>query len=128
MAPLNRAFLRILALGWLGFAIATVTITQVFAVPDTVVLIDRSYCDVADWSTVATQYEQIYKQHQRQQIHLTTVVVVSDLGEESHEEPLTPEAVKTLRTYGRPNTQRLAALQTTYPKAMVLSCPTHSSP
>ncbi len=119
---LNRTLLRIVGVGWAAFAIAAVAIRTVFAAPDVTLLVDRSYCEPAQWQTVAAQYADLYQQHQRGSISITTTIFFSDLGEETANQVLTPDAFQDLTTYGRPSPDRQAALTTAHPQARLLSC------
>ncbi|MEM1310823.1 MAG: hypothetical protein AAGF98_15250 [Cyanobacteria bacterium P01_H01_bin.153] len=118
---LNGALIKIVGLGWIGFAIAAIAIRAVFAAPDIVLLVDRSYCEPTQWSTVADAYQTLYQQDQRGQINLDTVILFSDLGEETTE-PLTPEDFRDLKTYGQASRDRQANLQEQYPNARLLQC------
>ncbi len=119
---LNQALIKIVGLGWAAFAIATIAIRAVFAAPDVVLLVDRSYCEPSDWSVVADTYQGLYQQDQRGQITLESVILFSDLGEETSE-PLTPEAFRNLKTYGQSSPERQAELAAQYPEARLLQCP-----
>ena len=123
MNRLNRYLLTILGLGWLSFLIVGIVINQVFAAPNFVLLIDRSYCPAPKWQYVVQDYTQFYRQHQQQRLKLEKVVLFSDLSEDILSTPPTPEELGDLRTYGRSNLQRQAKLKQTHPKAKVLSCP-----
>jgi hypothetical protein len=118
---LNKALLKIVGVGWAAFAIATLAIRTVFAVPDVVLLVDRSYCEPAKWNAVADEYAMLYQQDQRGQINLKSVILFSDLGEETTTPP-GPEAFRELKTYGKSSGDRQAALEATYPNARVLRC------
>ncbi|MEM6839396.1 MAG: hypothetical protein AAF609_21455 [Cyanobacteria bacterium P01_C01_bin.120] len=118
---LNKALIKIVGLGWAAFAIAAIAIRVVFAAPDVVLLIDRSYCEPAKWSTVADAYQTLYQQDSRGQINLDTVILFSDLGEETTTPP-TPEELRALKTYGQASRDRQANLQAQYPNAQLLQC------
>ena len=122
MLNLNRILIRTVALGWIGFAIAGVVISQVFAAPTVTLLVDRSYCEASDWQTVATRYDELYRQDQQGRVDIERLVLFSDLGEELVEEPLTPEEFSALSTYGKGSPERQEALQTEYGNAELLSC------
>lgn len=118
---LNKALITIVGLGWAAFAIATLAIRTVFAAPEVVLLVDRSYCEPAKWSAVANEYEALYQQDQRGQIQLASIILFSDLGEETTA-PLAPAEFRELKTYGKSSRDRQATLEATYPNARVLSC------
>lgn len=118
---LNRSLLQIILLGWAAFAIASLAIRTVFAVPDIVLLVDRSYCDPARWRAVSDEYATIYQQDQRGQLNLESVILFSDLGEETTE-PLSPDEFRDLKTYGPSSSDRQAALEAAHPNARLLQC------
>jgi hypothetical protein len=118
---LNQALIRIVGIGWVAFAIATLAIRTVFAAPDVVVLVDRSYCEPAKWSVVADEYAVLFQQDQRGQINLESVILFSDLGEEKTE-PMPPEQFRGLKTYGKSSGDRQAALESANPNARLLQC------
>jgi len=118
---LNKALIKIVGLGWAAFAIAAIAIRTVFAAPDVVLLVDRSYCEPEQWATVADAYQDLYRQDERGQINLEAVILFSALGEESTEPP-TPEAFRDLQTYGKASPDRQSALEGQYPDARLLQC------
>ncbi len=122
MTRLNRSLLQILGLGWLCFLVAGLVISLVFGIPKLVVLVDRSYCPPDQWQQVTQTYEALYQQHQQQHLNLQTVILFSNLGHEVFSPPPAPATIQNLSTYGRPDSQRQAELQKTYPKARLLSC------
>ncbi len=119
---LNRRLITILGIGWLGFAIATLSIRIVWAAPDVTLLIDRSYCEPAQWGQLADDYAALYQQHQRGQITLKQIVFYSDLGEDVTTTPPPPSEFADLKTYGKPNRDRQANLMAQYPNARLLQC------
>ncbi|NJN22658.1 MAG: hypothetical protein HC812_17650 [Leptolyngbya sp. RL_3_1] len=119
---LNRTLLRTVGAGWVAFAIAALAIRTVFAAPDVTLLVDRSYCEPSQWQAVAEQYADLYQQHQRGSITISATIFFSDLGEETSDQVLTPEAFQDLTTYGRPSPDRQAALEASHPQAQRLSC------
>lgn len=119
---LNRSLLRIVGIGWATLVIAALAFRFVLAAPGVILLVDRSYCDPADWQTLATEYEALYQQDQRGQIAIESVIFFSDLGQDVTETPPTPEAVATMIPYGRTNPERQQTLQANYPDARLLSC------
>lgn len=118
---LNKALIKIVGLGWAAFAIAAIAIRTVFAAPDVVLLVDRSYCEPAQWAAVADTYETFYQQDQRGQINLTSVILFSALGQETTEPP-TPDAFRDFQTYGQSSPERQTALASQYPNARLLQC------
>ena len=122
MNKLNRYLITVVSVGWLSFLIAGFLITQVFAAPSFVVLVDRSYCPDAKWQEVAETYSDLHRQNQQQNIQIKSVIYVSDLGQEVLDAPPTPTDFAQLRTYGRSNSDRLGQLQKEYPRAKILSC------
>src|SRR3712207_937750 len=103
MTKLNRHLLRTLGLGWLGFLVVGLAIGWVFAAPTVVVLVDRSYCAPAQWQQVVHSYEQLYRQHQQQQLQIQQVVLFSDLGQDVLSPPPAPEVIRDVSRYGRSN-------------------------
>jgi len=79
-----------LGLSGLAFAIAGVSINLISPIPRLTILIDRSYCPQNQWSQVAQNYTDIYRQHQRRQVDLQAVVLFSNLGEEVFSTPPRP--------------------------------------
>ena len=123
MNKLNRYLITVVTIGWLSFLIAGFLISQVFAAPSFVLLVDRSYCPDAKWQEVTETYSDLHRQNQQQNIQIKSVIYVSDLGEEALETLPKPTDFAQLRTYGRFNSDRLGELQEKYPKAKILSCP-----
>ncbi len=119
---LNRYLLTILGLGWLSFLIAGIILNQVFAAPNFVLLIERSYCPPQQWQQVVQEYTNLYRQHQQNRIEIESVVLFNDLGEEVLTTLPTPEELTALRTYGRSNTERDAELSKAYDQVKVLRC------
>jgi hypothetical protein len=122
MNKLNRKLITTLGLGWLGFGIVGSAIA--FALPPTqiTVLIDRSFCPQDQWQAIASAYNDLYQQHQNRDLQIKEVITFSDIGQEVLSEIPTPDAVRSLNTYGRSNQERLKQLQSTYPQAKLLSC------
>lgn len=122
MTSINRALIRIVSMGWVCFMAAGVVVSQVFAAPTVTLLIDRSYCEAADWQRVATQYEALYRQDQQGRVDIEQLILFSDLGEEVLDQPLSPENFQTLSTYGKANPERQQVLKAEYANAQLLSC------
>lgn len=122
MTKLNRHLLRTLGLSWLGFLIVGLVISWAFAVPKVVVLIDRSYCPPAQWQQVTQSYEQLYRQHQKQELQIQQVILFSDLGRDVFSPPPAPEVIRDVATYGRSDPDRAQDIQRAYPKAQLLAC------
>lgn len=122
MKKLNRKLVTTLGLGWLGFGIVGSAIA--FALPPTqiTILIDRSFCPQDKWQAIASAYNDLYQQHQNRDLQIKEVITFSDIGQEVLSTIPTPDAVRSLNTYGRSNQERLKQLQSTYPQAKVLSC------
>lgn len=122
MNQLNRYLLTILGLGWLSFLIAGILLNQVFATPNFVLLIERSYCPPQQWQQVVQEYTDLYRQHQQNLVKIESVVLFNDLGEEVLTTVPTPEQLQGLRTYGRSNSQREAELRKAYDQIKVIRC------
>lgn len=122
MNQLNRYLLTILGLGWLSFLIAAILLNQIFAAPNFVLLIERSYCTPSKWQQVVQEYNDLYQQHQQNLVKIESVVLFNDLGEEVLTTVPTPEALRGLRTYGRSNSQREAELRKAYDRVKVIRC------
>ncbi len=122
MNQLNRYLLTILGLGWLSFIIAAILLNQIFAAPNFVLLIERSYCPPSKWQQVVQEYNDLYQQHQQNLVKIESVVLFNDLGEEVLTTVPTPEALRGLRTYGRSNSQREAELRQAYDHVKVIHC------
>ncbi|MDJ0725565.1 MAG: hypothetical protein QNJ38_10680 [Prochloraceae cyanobacterium] len=122
MKQLNRYLLTVLGLGWLSFLIAAILLNQVFAVPNFVLLIERSYCPPQQWQQVVQEYTKLYRQHQQLRIEIESVVLFNDLGEEVLAAIPTPEELRAKRTYGRASSQREAKLRTTYEQFKIIRC------
>jgi hypothetical protein len=122
MNKLNRKLLTTLGLGWLGFGIVGGAIA--FALPPTqiTVLIDRSFCPQDQWQALARSYDEIYQQHQNRDLQIKQVITFSDIGQEVLSTIPSPDAVRSLNTYGRSNQERQKQLLSTYPQAKLLSC------
>lgn len=117
----SRLFIT-LGLSWLTLAIAGAAINVISPIPQLTVLIDRSYCPQNQWSQVAQNYTDLYRQHQRRQVNLQTVVLFSSLGEEVFSTPPSPVTLRTLSTYGQGDSQREVNLQARYSKVQILGC------
>ena len=120
MTKLNQHLLRTLGLSWLGFLIVGLVISWVFAVPKVVVLIDRSYCPPTQWQQVAQSYEQVYRQHQKQELQIQQVILFSDLGKDVFSPPPAPEVIRDVSTFGRSDPYRSQYIQRAYHKAQLL--------
>ena len=119
---LNARLLKIVGFSWLAFLITGLAISRFFTAPTLTVLIDRSYCPAQQWRQVSQTYTDLYRQHQRHQLHLQKVVLFSDLGQESFASPPLPTMIQNLATYGQFDGQRQARLQKDYAKTRLLSC------
>ena len=119
---LNRRLFRTLGLGWLGFLSLGFTIHFFLKSTPITLIVDRSYCAPPNWSLVSQEYDQIYQKVQRQEIILESMVLVSGLGEEHLNGPLTPQAFQALKTYGQPDQARLQSLLASATNPRLLSC------
>ena len=122
MNQLNRYLLTILGLGWLSFLIAGILFNKVFAAPNFVLLIERSYCPPQNWQQLVRTYTDLYRQHQQNLVEIESVVLFNDLGKEVLTTVPTPEELQGLRTYGRSNLQKEAELKKAYDRVKVLRC------
>ncbi len=122
MNQLNRYLLTILGLGWLSFLIAGILLDRVFAAPNFVLLIERSYCPPQQWQQVVQEYTDLYRQHQQHLVEIESVVLFNDLGKEVLATVPTPEELRGLHTYGRSNPQREAELKKAYDRVKVIHC------
>jgi len=118
----KNQLLKTLAFSGLAF-LSTGFAIQRFAAPSAAtVLIDRSYCPATQWKNLADDYAQLYEQHQRQQIRIKSVVTFSGLDQAKLEAVPTPDAIRTLNTYGQSNAKTQSALLQAYPNSTLLSC------
>ncbi|GBF81719.1 hypothetical protein [Aphanothece sacrum] len=122
MNKLNRKLLTIIASGWLCFIITAILISQVFASPNYVLLIDRSYCPPQQWQTLLQTYTDLYEKHQQKQVTIEKVILFSDLGEETLQTLPTPKEFNTISTYGRFNPTRKTELTKAYRNGKILTC------
>ncbi|NEP41933.1 MAG: hypothetical protein F6K25_30235 [Okeania sp. SIO2G4] len=122
MKQLNRYLLTILGLGWLSFMITGIVLNQVFAVPNFVLLIERSYCPSQQWQQVVEEYIDLYRQNQQHLVKIESVVLFNDLGEEVLTTVPTPEELRGQSTYGRSSPQREAELRKAYGQVKVIRC------
>ncbi|MDJ0536543.1 MAG: hypothetical protein QNJ70_29315 [Xenococcaceae cyanobacterium MO_207.B15] len=122
MNLLNRYLLTILGLGWLSFLIAGILLNQLFAAPNFVLLIERSYCPPQKWQQVVLVYTNLYRQHQQNLVKIESVVLFNDLGKEVLTTVPTPEELGGLRTYGRSNLQKESELRKAYDRVKVIRC------
>lgn|GEM_PF-1064391 len=111
MGDPNRRLLITVLTGWAGFIALGFILRQGIGIPQVTIVIDRSYCEPQQWKTVADQYQVFYQQNQKRQIQIQSVILLSDLGEETLDTPLDPNAVQQLRTYGRKDPTKQQALQ-----------------
>ncbi|NJR64768.1 MAG: hypothetical protein HC772_04665 [Leptolyngbyaceae cyanobacterium CRU_2_3] len=119
---LNKRLFKTLGLSWLALLLAGLLIRWLFAIPSMTVLIDRSYCPADQWQQISQTYTDLYHQHQWRQLHLKTVVLFSNLGQEVLSSPPIPTVIQNLSTYGQSNEQRQAQVQKAYPKGRLLQC------
>lgn len=114
--------LKTLGFSWLAFLITGLLISWFFAIPTITVLIDRSYCPSDQWQQVSQTYTDLYRQHQLRQLHVQTVILFSNLGQEAFTSPPVPVMIQTLSTYGHSDRKRQAELQKAYAKTQLLNC------
>lgn len=122
----NQRLLQILGLGWLAFIGTGVGLRQALRGPETVVVIDQSYCEPTQWQQLTDSYAALYDQSQARQLQIEQVILLSDFGEKALDTPPTPAEVQALAPFGRPNPERLQAVAEQYPEARVLTCQTTS--
>lgn len=119
----NQRLILTLGLGWLAFAGLGLGLRQLLAGPAVTVIIDRSYCDPAQWQErVGNRYASLYAEQEQRQLTIDQVIYVSDLGQEVAAAIPSPEDVQTLSTYGRANPTQMQQATTENPDATVLSC------
>lgn len=118
----NRRLLKILGLGWLGFLGLGLGLRQLLPRPTLVLIIDHSFCPPAQQQQVIADYINLYQQHQRRQIQIERVVLLSDLSEEVRIPPPTPEAIESLGFFGELNPDALQQTIQKYPASRVLGC------
>ncbi|PZU92196.1 MAG: hypothetical protein DCF32_23690 [Leptolyngbya sp.] len=119
----NQRLMITLGLGWLAFAGLGLGLRQLLAGPAVTVIIDRSYCDPAQWQQrVSDRYASLYAQQEQRQLTIDQVIYVSDLGQEVAEAIPSPKDVQTLSTYGRANPTQMQQATQANPDATVLSC------
>ncbi len=123
MNKLNRYLLIILGLGWLSFLIVGILFNQVFAAPDFVLLIDRSYCPPQQWQQVVQKYSNLHQQHQQNLLQIKSVILFNDLGQEVLTNIPTPDKIGDLDTYGRSNPEKETELRKAYDQVKVIRCP-----
>ena len=119
---LNRRLITIVGIGWLSFLITGLIVVNVFATSEITLLIDRSYCPPNQWQKVVETYGNFYKQNQEKQIKINSVILFSDLGEETLNPLPTPEAISQINTYGKSNPNRQKELQNKSSSGKILSC------
>lgn len=122
MNQLDRILLQILGIGFLSFLLAGVVLSFVFPIPSQTIIIDRSYCAQNRWQSVVATYTQLYRQHQQKRLQLDRIILLNDWGEETLENPLTPEELQNLRTYGRSNLPRQIQLEKANRNLKILNC------
>ena len=118
----NQRLIRTLGLGWMAFAALGLGLRQLLASPRVTVVIDRSYCDPAQWQQVADQYADLYSQQQQRQITIEQVIYVSDLGQIVPDPLPSPQAVRPLTPSGLSDPQQIQQATEANPGATLLSC------
>ena len=119
---LNRRLITIVGIGWLSFLITGLIVVNVFATSEITLLIDRSYCPPNQWQKVVETYGNFYKRNQEKQIKINSVILFSDLGEETLNPLPTPEEISQINTYGKSNPNRQKELQNKSISGKILSC------
>lgn len=119
---LNRSLLWTVGLGWLGFLVVGLAVARLFAIAQVTVLIDRSACSAEGWQQVSDRYSALYQAHQRKNIQLAQVVIVSDLGAEVRETLPSPAEFDRMKTSGEPNSERFDQLKNSFDDVTVLTC------
>ncbi|MEB3233191.1 MAG: hypothetical protein VKJ64_19450 [Leptolyngbyaceae bacterium] len=121
--------IRTLSLGWLAYFLLGLTLKLTApsassgSLSTVFIIIDRGYCPPAQWQQVAADYDQLYQQHQNQQIQIESVTLVNNLGEEVRTEPPTAAEIAALNPFGLDGGDRIPALLASQPDATVLRCP-----
>lgn len=118
----SRRHRMALTLSALAFLCSGLAIGRFAPPPARTVLIDRSYCPSGQWQTVADSYAQIYRQHQRKQLRISSVIFFSSLGQTPADSIPTPSTIAQLKTYGQPATQSQKFLIQQHSNAQLLSC------
>lgn len=111
-----------LGLGWLAFAGLGLGLQRGIARPTLTLVIDRSYCDPAQWQPIAASYATLYEQHRQGRLRIEQVIYVSDLGAVAAETIPTPAEVNSLTTFGRFNASQMEQITQAKPDAQVFSC------
>ena len=118
----NRTLMTIIGTGWLVFLITGLIIVKVFAASEITLFIDRSYCPPNQWQQIVETYRDFYIQNQEKKIKITSVVLFSDLAEETLTPLPTPEEISRINTYGKTNPNRQKELQKKSSSGKILSC------
>ena len=119
---LNRRLITIVGIGWLSFLITGLIVVNVFAASEITLLIDRSYCPPNQWQKVVETYRDFYTQNQEKQIKINSVILFSDLGEETLNPLPSPEEISQINTYGKSNPNRQKELLNKSSSGKILSC------
>ena len=119
---LNRSLISILGMGWLSFLIAGSIIIKVFAAPEIVLFIDRSFCPPEQWKNVVENYRDFYQKNQDKKLKITSVVLFSDLGDETLKMIPTPEEISRVSTYGKLNNNRQNEIKKISGSGKILTC------
>jgi hypothetical protein len=122
MSYLNRSLLTIIGIGWLSFLVLGLVVQYVFAAPNLVLLIDRSYCPPSQWEKVIQTYSKLYDQHQQQRLKIQQIILFSDLGEETLTTIPSPRELKATNLYGKTTNERQKNIKQNYPKSQLLKC------
>jgi hypothetical protein len=118
----NQRLIRTLVLGWLAFGALGLGFRQLLSGPTVTVIIDRSYCDPAQWRQVADQYADLYSQQAQRQLTIEQVVYVSDLGAIVPDAVPSPDEVRSLNPSGLSDPAEIQQATDANPGATVLIC------
>ena len=118
----TRRLIYTLGLGWITFAALGLGLRQILAGPAITVVIDRSYCDPAQWQQLADQYADLYTQQEQREITIDQVIYVSDFGQVVATPVPTPAEVQALTPNGLPNAAEMQKATDANPNATVLTC------
>ena len=118
----RKRLLKTMAFSSLAFLTTGFAIQRYAAPPALTVVIDRSYCPSTQWQTLSDSYTQLYQRHQRKQVTITSVTLVSDLSQTTLKSPPTPSEIRVLKTYGKPSAQTASTGPPSNAAARFLSC------
>lgn len=111
-----------LLLSWGTMAAVGTALNAVVPLPRVAIAISRGYCPPQAWQALNERYAEFYSAHQRQQLQIRIVYLVSDLGEEQFSTPPSPSEISQLRPFGRAPEEKLASLSQQESGLEILSC------